>query len=183
LGSAATKINLNSEDRRPRIAREFIPLQDKINKEFGSTAYKSEALSTRIKIKEKGWAHSAPERSAVRPLDRAGAQRYKRLLIKNIVLQLLHVPNLSKQLGLEKESYNLLDNCKLYLLGQFSHCFSQRGFNDLLRAKLSCGRMMWLHALPLPSASCLSFTVFMSVAGLAYVVEPNHATGRKLGYL
>jgi hypothetical protein len=36
------------------------------------------------------------------------------------------VPNLSKQLGLEKESYNLLDNCKLYLLGQFSLFLPER---------------------------------------------------------
>jgi hypothetical protein len=38
--------------------------------------------------------------------------------------------------------------------------------------KLCCGRMIWLHGaaspLPFPSANCLSFSVFLCVAGPAY---------------
>ncbi len=81
------KINLNSEDW-VRIARKYTAARtingDTKNKEFGRTAYKSEALSTRINMNNKGRAHSETE--AVRPLGRVGAQLYKKLLITKYYL-------------------------------------------------------------------------------------------------
>ncbi len=40
--------------------------------------------------------------------------------------------------------------------------------NDLQRTRLPCGCMIWLLPPPLSSASCLSFSVFLCVAGRAY---------------
>jgi hypothetical protein len=42
----------------------------------------------------------------------------------------------------------------------------QRVLNDLQRTRLSCGRMNWLLAHPLPSASCLSFSLFLCAAAV-----------------
>jgi hypothetical protein len=49
------------------------------------------------------------------------------------------------------------------------HSDIQRVLHDLSRTRLSRCPLIWLlpHPSPLPSASCLSFLVFLCVAGLA----------------
>jgi hypothetical protein len=72
----------------------------------------------------------------------------------------------------------------------------QRGLNDLPRARLSCGRMIRLHAHPLPLSSISKLSLFLSLPvcrrsslltgegeGLGVGVEPNHTTVRRLGLL
>jgi hypothetical protein len=58
--------------------------------------------------------------------------------------------------------------CRLYL----NKSIDRRGLNDIYRARISCGRIIRLHAPPLPNLShqqvCLSFSVFLCVAGPAY---------------
>ncbi len=59
-------------------------------------------------------------------------------------------------------------------------CSNQRVLNDLYRVRLSRRCMIWLLLHPLtslPSASCLSFSVFLCVAGWAYLSERGRGWG------
>ncbi len=82
----ATKINLNREDW-DQAARENILMQEpsseiKLIKSLGAQRTRAKLCRLGIKMNEKDRAHSASERSAVRPLDRVGAQRYKKRLAR-----------------------------------------------------------------------------------------------------
>jgi hypothetical protein len=57
---------------------------------------------------------------------------------------------------------------------------TQRGLNDLKRTKLSCFRIIRLHALPpppLPLANCLFLSVFVYVGGPAFLTGERGGGG------
>jgi hypothetical protein len=58
---------------------------------------------------------------------------------------------------------------------------AQRVLNDLWRTMNSCGRKIRLLAYPLPSASCLSFSVFLRVVELPAVELPVGRGGDGVG--
>ncbi len=64
------------------------------------------------------------------------------------------------------------------------HNVSQRGLNDLWRLKLSCSRMIRLHARPHRQATHRKTEKERQLAdGEGAGLEPNHTTARKLGPL